>query len=382
MTSLGPSCFRGKDDTVNTHHSDYAIDVRSCGTFLPGVLDRAKAMLEAALLEAVAEHGAYRFDVDGPCEALKQHSLPVLEVQPSVQVPIVIVVRLKSSRNPESTIKGSLRLPPGVNRGELFKNLVPALANFNAEGWRSVLENISPGPPTDKRAPLAIRQEEQPRKLLPSAITSVPATLESSRTQGQAVPKREAAVPDSKTDRNDKLAEFLRGVLAQDGVANGVFTGKGVTKYSQPLFPHEAMIWQRTGILRELTGLHWIRRVGHGEYQVEQAFAMKHELAIPLTPRDKIARGNKKKDQPKNEPKPNGHTLGVGGLQALLDQAAALKVRIQEEVRLEQQSLEASLAEAQAQVVERQAALDAFKARFISIASPDETVSSVPAAGR
>lgn len=192
-------------------------------------------------------------------------------------------------------------------------------------------------------------------------------------------------MPDSTTEHHDRLAQFLCQVLSQGSVINGVFSGTGVTKYSQSLFPSAPVIWQRMGILRELVGLKWIRRIGHGEYQVEQGFVTKHGLSIALTPRDKAARGDKKK-----QPTPNGHVQNGGCLQALLDEAVTLRARIQEEAEREERELVASLAEAQAAAVraqelvaERQAAIDAFKARLSAVlVAPGIATTPAPPAGQ
>ncbi len=370
---------------MTEYHDGREVEVRGKGDYRTGSLDRAKAMLQALLVEADAQIGRYRFDAEGTCEVFRHLSKPILEIQPCAQVVNMILVRLKSGGHPESTLRGVLRLPPGANRAKILQDMGPALDNFNGEGWKSVLDNIPPGPYPERVSSLIGRVNGSGAILNPVARAGEISALAVERMRGQDM----ETPSKSEVSHEHKLAEFLRQVLAQDGVINGLFTGQGVTRFSQPLFPQAAMIWQRTGILRELAGLKWIRRVGHGEYQVEQAFVTKYALAISLTPRDKVIRVDKKKST--KGPKPNGHAQNGCNLQALLDQVdqiALLIARIQEEAKREERELEASLAEAQAAVVraqelvaERQAALDTFKERLTPLLTPlGATVASVPVA--
>ena len=401
-----------------------------------------------AVLEAANYRGDWLYMVTGQSGSLGNPSQYCLEVRlASEVVTSMVCVVMRASLGPGGTLIGMLRLPPEVLSSELIESLKLPVSTFNHSGWHGILtpevreQAFYVGKPLvttplkpamrgaresddDSRPPARVAQLDGPTYLarerartLPIQARARPDPLPRAPTkavvfsasrpeisrvdipvQPKAAPqpefptigspaptaKQEAVMPDSTTEHHDRLAQFLRQVLSQDSVINGVFSGTGVTKYSQPLFPSAPVIWQRMGILRELVGLKWIRRVGHGEYQVEQSFVTKHGLSISLAPRDKAARGDKRK-----QPKPNGHTQNGGGLQALLDEAATLNARIREEAEREEHELEVLLVEAQAAVVraqaevaERQAALDAFKARLSAVlVAPGAVAPSVSATG-
>lgn len=89
--------------------------------------------------------------------------------------------------------------------------------------------------------------------------------------------RKEAEMP---TEAHDaKLAQFLLQVLGQPNLRNGVFTGKGITKFSHPIFTEKPEGWHRRILLSELIAKGWIRFLGQSEYQVEQSFVDEHGLS-------------------------------------------------------------------------------------------------------
>lgn len=403
--------------------------------FRPAVIERATLMIRT-VLEAANVRGQWLYMVTGPSESLRNSSQYSMEVRQASEVLVNMVhVVMRASIGPGGALTGMLKLPPEVRSKQFIVDVQSFVDIFNRSGWHGILvpeerqqacyvgkppvttalkparravqepdeEDLKPparavqldGPaylarerartlpmqvllPSDssrvtrKRAVIFPVQLEPLRETFPTRPEA--ATQSRFPTIGSPTPtaKQEAAMPDTKMERNDKLVTFLRQVLKQGSVTNGVFNGKGVTKYSQPLFPHEAMIWQRTGILRELAGLRWIRRVGQGEYQVEQGFVTQHQLGLTITPIDKAQRGVKAVRL-----KANGHTNGVGGLQALLDKQVELQARIRTEAQHERQQHEDAIAEAiadveraQVRVTAAREALAAFEARHADLLVP------------
>ncbi len=402
--------------------------------FRPTVIERATLMIRT-VLEAANVRGQWLYMVTGPSESIRNSSQYSMEVRQASEVLVNMVhVVMRAFLGPGGALTGMLKLPPEVRSKQFIVDVQSSVDIFNGSGWQGVLVSevrqaacyVGKPPVTtalksarravqepdeeDLKPPARVAQLDGPAYLarerertLPGSALARPAIARTatfpvrpelprvaspvlSRIGTSVVPppkfpisegsapiaKQEAAMSDPKTERNDKLAEFLRQVLAQDSVSNGEFSGKGITKIAKPLFPDKPDGWLRMGIVHELMSLEWVRHVAPGLYQVEQHFVNQHRLGLTITPIDMAQRGVKVVRS-----KTNGHTNSVGGLQALLDKQVELQARIRTEAQHERQQHEDAIAEAiadveraQVRVTAARKALAAFEARHADLLVP------------
>ena len=338
-----------------SENSDREVEVRGQGGYSPGVLDRAKAMLIALLDEAEADGGRYRFDVDGPCEALKHHTLPFLQVQPSAQIPIMIVVQLKSTGKPEGAIKGSLRLPVGANRAQILKEMAPALENFNKAGWKDVLNSVPPGQPPAK----VVSPTGQINGLVPpgNALVPIPG-LSNGHDTKDAPPEAPAKA------QPDKHEQCVIRLLA--GKEDGVFSGKDIPSVARQFFPGKSDRWYSTGIVQEFLGKRLVRRVASGTYQVEASFVTKRGiLGLKLVPQPALSRQARSS---KEAPRSKGTVVGsyaelIAQRRAIDEQLLALRPGLEADVVLARHELaeaEQGVALAKQKLASKLSALEAY----------------------
>lgn len=165
------------------------------------------------------------------------------------------------------------------------------------------------------------------------------------------------------TETHDaKLAQFLLQVLGQPNLRNGVFTGKGITKFSHPIFTEKPEGWHRRILLSELIAKGWIRFLGQSEYQVEQSFVDEHGLQLVINPRTKVSPGTHF-----NGAKPNGHAPEPESFESLLAQQAAIAQKIQDQVLSEQRRRQDAIAALRGQLSAAETDLAEFNVKYAEL---------------
>lgn len=263
---------------------------------LPSETNRRLApMLEGLLAKARAPHGQYHFACRGRYKPFESLAYAYVEVEMGGQSD-ALAVRMRTRGGQLGSVYGNLRLPAGVERGELFRAIQGVLEDLNKSKWEEVLHNISPEPHPERQKsvweppsshvasstppaqlPVAPTSSTQPGSVVGEDVSqtdSVKSLLAS--PLARMVEQATIPVTDKAANKEQERIKFLLTVL--DQAPSGVFFWRD-TKKAQ-----ELITGNRIGLSQLLQGLHWIATTARpGQYRITDTFLRAHAPTFKLT---------------------------------------------------------------------------------------------------
>lgn len=260
---------------------------RDHGTAVPPL---AAEMLHEALARAGVESGSYAFQVTGICPSLMSPSKHAMSVSPEKNR--TIRINMKCGKSSASSITGLLRLPAGVDMGQLYQKLIAAAKALNEEHWKSMWHHQGKSDSADD-APVPLAGDGAKHEETASAVPSQSAQVTVSQETATLPVSSQVAV----SDETDVLELILLEIWKH--TVNGVFAIKAIVHIVYAHLPDRNRRGLTSSIIMKMKGLRWIRRTASGSWQVEKSFLDKVEIAADVAPLPVLAfvRKNAKKSE-------------------------------------------------------------------------------------
>lgn len=286
----------------------------------PETWKRATAMIQALLQEAEASPGEYVFVAKALFREYESLPSPHLEITPGSQ-PNLLIIKMKARGGNEGTLWGDLQLPHGVKRERLLQEAGLATRKFNAEGWSDVVNFIPPGPPPER-----VMTRQVFSDVARAHDADGAARPGNGAASGGLVSHASSGPPPDQSEK-ERCARFLLRLLR--GAENGLFLIKNASPAAREIFPDRNLHGLVTGLFSKLTGFGWIRRVGKGQFQVEEVFVRERNLGFNLKPLPKLARNSSSSRLVPRKANPTTAPDLAGQLEALKDNLLAEKARLE-----------------------------------------------------
>lgn len=346
-----------------TAQMSQAVTIVRADEYPPETIRRAKAML-AFLLDqaALPSEVTYPFQATGAANSLDGIKDPFVMVTAEGGEGL-LSFKMRSRGAPDGTLSLSLALPDGLDRADSLAALKQTASNLNkGGGWQEPLDNLGPAP-ADRLARSAATGSASsnggaPPPTMPPASKGVPMTT------------------NRPLEDEGKLVRFLIAAVRLPGGEKGVVSTGVVGDLVKTNFPTHNPKTIVGPVFSKLKKLGHVLHVGHGQFQVTQAFANANRLGIQITALPEYHRD----DTVKKASEGNG-AHHEPSLAELLQKRQAIDEAIREATLREHATRKAEIADLENRLEEVRAGLLAFEEEHATLLAEVAGGGEAPAGG-